>query len=194
MKFEQSPQEYFKNLVESAIDHQHIETDDIAKFYLVNLLVNCIESEKTNISDEPLAITFNKAFQSSSVKQGIILRQVGDFSLYLSGFFSESLSRKIVDVDYYITIGQTAYNYLANIEGSVKSQNSRSSLYKELSSKFLPFTDVLAEVSERCKLTSNENILRLYEKWIKTRNEWSAKLLREKGIEPLQELHGKSIH
>ncbi len=194
MKLEQSPQEYFKNLVESAIAHQHIETDDIAKFYLVNLLVNCIESEKMDMSDEPLAITFSKAFQSSSVKQGIILRRVGDFSLYLSGFFSESLSRKIVDVDYYITIGKTAYSYLSNIEGSVKNQNSHSSLYKELSSKFLPFTDVLAEVSERCKLTSNENILRLYQKWITTKNEWSAKLLREKGIEPLCELDRKSIN
>ena len=194
MKLEQSPQEYFKDLVESAIHHQHVKTDDTAKFYLVNLLVNSIESKKMHMSDEPLAITFSKAFQRSSAKQGVILREVGDFSLYLSGFFSESLSRKIVDVDYYITIGKTAYSYLANIETSMKSQNSHTSLYEELSSKFLPFTNVFAEVSERCKLTSNENIMRLYEKWIKTGNEWSAKLLREKGIEPLQELHSKTIN
>jgi hypothetical protein len=97
-------------------------------------------------------------------------------------------------VDYYISIGKTAYSHLATIESGVKYQDSHSSLYTELSSKFLPFTDVLAEVSERCKLTSNENIMRLYEKWIKTRNEWSAKLLREMGIEPLEELHCNPIH
>ena len=84
MELEQSPQEYFKDLVESAIDHQHIRTDDIVTFYLVNLLVNCIESEKLYKYDEPLAITFSKAFQSSSISQGVIFRQVGDFSLYLS--------------------------------------------------------------------------------------------------------------
>ena len=194
MRLEQSPTEYFKDLVESAIDHQHLEADEMVRFYLVQLLVNSIESAKVYTDDEPLAIAFGKAFQTGLVKQGMILRQIGDFSLYLSGFFSESLSRKLVDVDYYISIGKMSYNYLSDIETSFKSRNSFSSLYKELSIKFLPLTDVLAEVSERCRLTSNENTLRLYEKWIKTKTEWSAKILREQGIEPLQELHCNPIH
>ena len=37
------------------------------------------------------------------------LKQIGDVSLFVSGFFSDSLRRKLVDVDYYVSIGGVAY-------------------------------------------------------------------------------------
>ena len=41
------------------------------------------------------------------------LKEVGDISLYVTGFFAESLSRKLVDADYYIGLGRGAYAELA---------------------------------------------------------------------------------
>ena len=190
---EQSSTEYFKGLVEQAFKHQHVDTNVMVSFYIVNLLVKCIAAEETSNGDEPLAITFTKATQSSLAEQSIIFRRIGDLSLYLSGFFAESLSRKLVDVDYYISLGKSSYGHLATLETGTTGQTSFADVYQELAGRFLTFTDILTEVSERCRLTSNENILRLYERWLKTRSELVARMLREIGIEPLDNITSNHI-
>ena len=74
----------------------------------------------------------------------------------MSGFFSDSLQRKLVDVDYYVTIGGIAYNALSRIE-----TDTLSPVFAELAEKFVGFVDVLSEVSERTSCTSNADLLRL---------------------------------
>ncbi|MFQ5901872.1 MAG: hypothetical protein ACE5IH_09990 [Thermodesulfobacteriota bacterium] len=191
---EESSTEYFKELVESAIRHQSVHTDEMVKFYIVNLLVNCIESEKFYEHDEPIAITLNKALQASFAEQAVIFRHIGDIALYISGFFSESLTRKLVDVDYYISIGRMSYSHLADLERAGRRTDPFSCVHQELSERFVIFTDILTEVSERCNLTSDKDILRLYERWIKTKSKWSARLLRNMGIEPLENLKYDTVN
>ena len=41
------------------------------------------------------------------------LRSVGDQSLFITGFFADSLNRSLVDVDFYIHLGELAYRSLA---------------------------------------------------------------------------------
>ena len=77
------------------------------------------------------------------------LRQIGDVSLFISGFFSDSLHRKLVDVDYYVSIGGCAYNALSRVE-----TDTFSSVFAELGEKFVGFVDVLSEVSERTSCAS----------------------------------------
>ncbi|MCP3677816.1 MAG: hypothetical protein GY721_09565 [Deltaproteobacteria bacterium] len=190
---EQSSTEYFKELVEQAFKHQHVDTNVMVSFYIVNLLVKCIAAEETSHGDEPLAITFTKATQSSMAEQSILFRRIGDLSLYLSGFFADSLSRKLVDVDYYISLGKSSYSHLATLETGAGGQTSFANVYQELAGRFLTFTNILTEVSEQCRLTSNENILRLYERWLKTRSELVARMLREIGIEPLDNITSNHI-
>ena len=43
-----------------------------------------------------------------------LLKKLGDRSLYISGFFADSLQRKVVDVDYYAEMGGVAYGALAD--------------------------------------------------------------------------------
>ncbi len=100
------------------------------------------------------------------------LKRLGDVSLYTAGFFSESLSRKIVDVDYYIEMGKTAYG---NLLGKP---------FNELTRHFNRFVDVLAEISEETGTANKANILRLYEIWLKTRSEKAEKGLKEAGVIP----------
>ena len=108
-----------------------------------------------------------------------ILKQIGDLSLFIAGFFSESLNRKMVDVDYYATIGGRAYHALSRVE-----TDTFSPVFAELGSKFVDFVDVLSEVSERTSCATNVDLLRLYEKWIKTGSRRSGQLLVERGVVP----------
>jgi len=182
---EKSSTEYFKELVDKAFENQQVESDEMVSFYLVNLLQRCIEAKHVFNNDEPFAVTFTRAASADLHEQSILFRRIGDLSLYLAGFFADSLSRSLVDVDYYATIGSASYNNLANLHGGRRGRETFSNVYPELAARFLTFTDILTEVSERCRLTSNKNILRLYERWIKTKSELAAKMLRDIGIEPV---------
>ena len=57
-------------------------------------------------------------------------------------------------------------------------------MFDELSDKFTAFVDVLGEISERTALTSNADLLRLYEKWLRTRSRRSGDILATRGIVP----------
>jgi hypothetical protein len=82
-------------------------------------------------------------------------------------------------VDYYIALGERAYGSLART-----SDDTFADVFDELSGKFSGFVDVLGEVSERTALSSNTDLLRLYEKWLRTRSPRSGDLLAQKGIVP----------
>jgi hypothetical protein len=57
-------------------------------------------------------------------------------------------------------------------------------VFAELADNFVRFVDVLSEVSERASLGSNVDLLRLYERWLKTGSRRSGQLLAERGVVP----------
>ena len=107
------------------------------------------------------------------------MKHIGDASLFISGFFSDSLRRKIVDVDYYVQIGAVAYTALSRREA-----DTFSPVFAELARKFVHFVDVLSEVSERSACNSNADVLRIYERWLKTGSPSSGRLLVKRGVVP----------
>lgn len=177
----ESPVEYFRELVESAMQHQHLAAGELTSFYLVNLLAGFVHFDRSSAAgdDEPLGVRFVKALQEGGVRQRDGLRQVGDQSLFLSGFFADSLNRSLVDVDYYMQLGECAYGSLAR-----QGDGTFGDVFDELATKFPAFVDVLGEVSERTALASNSDLLRLYEKWLRTRSRRSGDLLAARGIVP----------
>jgi hypothetical protein len=177
----ESPTEYFKELVESALVRQRVSSSEDATFYLVSLLAGYVSPprEANDALDEPLAFRLARALQRGGREQREGLRQIGDASLFLSGFFADSLARKLVDIDYYISLGAYAYGSLSR-----RDAEAYAAVFGELAEKFSSYVDVLAEVSDRTSLTSSGELLRLYEKWLRTRSRRSGDLLVERGIVP----------
>jgi hypothetical protein len=60
-----------------------------------------------------------------------------------------------------------------------------------LSDKFARFVDVLAEVGEQSGLSSQTDIMRLYEIWLRTGSRRAAERLRKLGIEPVRTSIGR---
>jgi hypothetical protein len=182
----ESAVEYFKELVDDALARQHVNVGELTSFYVVHLLASYVRRPGHQTSDggwpngaEPLALRLVQALESGGARQRAMLREIGDLSLFVSGFFSDSLNRKLVDVDYYVTIGGHAYNALSRQE-----TDQLSPVFAELADKFVGFVDVLSEVSERTFCASNADLLRLYEKWLKTGSRRSGQLLVERGVVP----------
>ena len=174
----ESAVEYFKDLVDRALTHQGVATQELTSYYVVQLLTGFLQQPQ-NFDDGPLSVRLVQALESGGMRQRASLKQIGDLSLFIAGFFSESLNRKMVDVDYYATIGGRAYHALSRVE-----TDTFSPVFAELGSKFVDFVDVLSEVSERTSCATNVDLLRLYEKWIKTGSRRSGQLLVERGVVP----------
>src|SRR6187401_970266 len=93
------------------------------------------------------------------------LRRIGDTSLYVSGFWSDSLEGRLVDVDYYIEMGGTAYGELARGD-SMSTGDPLGDVFGELAGNFVRFVGALALISRRVAApTSDRDILRLYRQW-----------------------------
>ena len=182
------PQDYFRELVTEALGNQKVSTQPETEFYLVNLLNKFMTTDSLymrdpqgTVRDEPLAIMVKEAFEQPKTEaQRASFQHIGDVSLYMAGFFQDSLTRKLVDVDYYIGMGGTAYLQVA----ARADEEILKMLYQELSEKFGVLVDVLAEVGDKTARRTEKDILRLYEHWIRTRSERAAKALQEAGILP----------
>jgi hypothetical protein len=177
---DQTPVEYFKELVESALARQHVQAGHLTEYYLVNLLCQYVRLDACGGAEhgEPLAIRLIRAMETGGVEQRARLRSLGDFSLFTTGFFSDSLNRRSADVDYYVSMGEYAYGSLSRAEDAFRE------VFAELARKFVGFTDVLADISERTALASNNDVLRLYEKWLRTGSQRDSQRLIERGIVP----------
>jgi hypothetical protein len=174
----ESASEYFKELVEGALAHQRIAAGELTSFYVVNLLTGFLQ-RPADEDDAPLAFRLAEALDTAGMRQRTSLKQIGDLSLFMSGFFADSFQRKLVDVDYYVSIGGTAYTVLSRYE-----TDTFSSVFAELADNFVGFVDVLSEVSERASCGSNADLLRLYGRWLKTGSRRSGQLLIERGVVP----------
>jgi hypothetical protein len=174
----ESAAEYFKELVEGALAHQRIAAGELTSFYVVNLLTGFLQRPAEE-DETPLALRLAEALDAAGVRQRANLKHIGDFSLFISGFFADSLTRKLVDVDYYVSIGGTAYTALSRYEAEPFSP-----VFAELAENFVQFVDVLSEVSARASCCSNADLLRLYDRWVKTGSRRSGQLLAERGVVP----------
>ena len=184
----ESPVEYFKELVDGALARQGLVANDLTSFYVVHLLAGFIERRAGGEDDAPLGIRLARALDAGGVEQRASLKQIGDLSLFVSGFFADSLRGKLVDVDYYASIGGVAYQALSRYE-----TDTFSPAFAELAEKFLAFVDVLSEVSERSSCASNMDLLRLYERWLRSGSRRSGQLLVERGVVPNSSLRSTRI-
>ena len=184
----ESPTEFFRELVETAMHNQRVSANELTSFYVVNLLAGFIRGDADRDGGEPLGTRLAHALQTAGLAQRNGLRKVGDQSLFMSGFFADSFTRSLVDIDYYIHLGAHAYRSLAR-----HGDHTLGDVFDELSDKFTTFVDVLGEVSERTSLSSNSDVLRLYEKWLKTGSRRSGDLLVARGIVPIASIGSRSV-
>lgn len=179
LKVNASVAEFFHDRVSEAIRNQGVDTTTPTECYLVSLLADFLKAPP---DDEPLALKLAQAVASPDerVRQ---LKDVGDTSLYVSGFFSDSLQRKLVDVDYYIQMGGAAYTQLARYFRGNPNSVVFGDVYDELANKFPRYVDVFAEVAEET-MTGNLGLVQLYERWLRTGSEWMERRLRAQGVIP----------
>jgi hypothetical protein len=181
----QSARPFFKEAVSEVLAARRLAVQQETEFYLVELLTGFVSSERLfveqpdgTLEEEPLALILLRAMAADRRERASRLKRLGDTSLFVSGFFGDSLAVRAVDAGYYKAMGERAYGALAEAERSA----ALASLYGELSRRFEAFVDCFAEIAELADLESNRGLVRLFERFQLTRSERVAEKLRRRGV------------
>ncbi len=175
---------FFHQEIEAAVGKQGIDLSVHTKSYVVNLLAQYSQAGALHTSkDETLAMLYLRSQQVPHEERVRMLRRLGDLALCISGWFADSLNRKVVDVDYYINMGGGAYGALASIFEQKRDADVFVNLYDELARKFANVVEVLNEVSEGTG-SKDASMLRLYDRWMKTGSDRMHRILVERGVVP----------
>ncbi len=187
-----SLREFFRDAFHAASEHQHLAIDEQAEAYVVNVLTvfsradALYERTPEGLRLRPLAQMLADAVDApTSQARQRALQRLGDVSLFIAGFFARSFARKLVDIDYHIAMGGTAYGSLAATMQRSASSRAVASLYAQLADKFQNLVDALNEVSEMSYRHTDADILRLYEIWMKTGSRRAHGLLEKLGVHPV---------
>lgn len=182
-------QDYFRTSIDDVVARQHIDIDPHAAHYVVNLLTMFSRSDELYEDDgevyglRPLALMLADAADAETNEQrNYLLQRIGDVALFISGFFSDGLASKVVDIDYYIQMGGNAYGSLSEeVRGTFRGR-AVAGVFRELAIKFQLVVDVLNEISDG---PSDRDLLRAYEVWRRTGSKRAEQLLRKNGVVPI---------
>jgi hypothetical protein len=182
-----TPAEHFSEVVKEACQNRQIKTGLSVEVYLVQLLQYYLDSknlyqplqqDSNEKAPETFAEMYLQAINSENTKRKELMRIVADKSLYLTGFFADSLHRKTVDIEYYADIGAAAYSNLH----TWTRDDSLANVYKTFSTRFMDFVEVLNYISEKSQVQADQNVLRLYDRYLRTGSELAREKLTELGV------------
>ena len=180
---------FFRENLVDLIDQRSMEVGDDVVAYVTNLLTTFVRTEHfyewtpQGPTLTPLAMLYAEVVNTPSAKhKQQLLQRMGDVALFVAGVFAESFHRKSYDVDYYIGMGVAAYGSLSeSMEGQL-SGRPHSQMFAELSSCFEDFVQVLMEISDSSILRDDRDIVKLYQLWLRTGSQHTAKMLERAGI------------
>jgi hypothetical protein len=174
--------EFFHGEVMDALRSRGVSAAEPTEFYIVNLLAEYTRPGK--VDAEPLALRMAELSAASPDLRVRGLKEIGDTSLVTSGFFADSLARRLVDVDYYIAMGAAAYGQLSGLIGATRGSATEffRGVYAELAAKFAAFVAVLNDVRRKTSIRGGGNLVRLCEEWLKTGGAWAEQQLRGAGV------------
>lgn len=171
---------WFRERLEAALGQRGLGAGEGTRAYLVDLLARVGLGEENEALARPLALQLAEARSAERAPDRLRLyRTLGDDALYLRGFCSEHLDHRGITTEYVATLGETAYDQAGEL-----ALGGASEVYRELSRKFEPFADALDDVRESTALRTPSDIVRLYEKWTRTRSPKLAERLSAEGVFP----------
>ena len=122
---------------------------------------------ETRLYENTLLEWYKKSQNSKAQEKIYLFKRMGDFSLYLSGFFREAIQKKLVHLSYYEAMGQSAYYYVS------QSYAPQANVFKELSKEFKGLSEILFSIQKQSVFQSQKKY------FLKLSNKESSKSLKK---------------
>jgi hypothetical protein len=178
---------FFREEVLAAKTSLRVPIPETTEFYLVQLLCDfSSRKDDRTPTEEPLAFLYKRATESIAAEQVQCYKNLGDVALYVAGYFTDFIEGSMVDVDYYISMGGTAYNSLASLVGSQRHGGQFAELYGQLARQFTELVDVLNVVASRASSKGGKDgdLLKLYDRYARTGSAHLRRQLLARGMLP----------
>ena len=188
---------FFEEVVDDAMKSRHVDTGEGVKTYLVGLLADYAHPDNRagETLARPLAFLLDEALHTPDPAERFErLRSLGDGVLYSCGFFGDHFEARGLDQRYLFGIGTLAYGTAGSMLRTSDSGTSSSAaapptmdLFGELAQNFGVFVDVLTDVADSTiamSTASSKNLLKVYERWLKTGSDRLAQTLSSHGLVP----------
>jgi hypothetical protein len=193
--------EWFRDSLGTALQKQQVSMDPATEHYMVNLLScfaraeNLYEVTRDGYGIKPLALMLADALETPSAHaRHHALQRLGDVSLFISGFFQDSLARRAVDVDYYAKMGGGAYDTLSGLPPRTMREHALHSVFTELAAKFLHCVEAIADVAQQSRVFNERDVLRLYDLYLNTGSKRAQRALNGLGIVPSFNVSSRTQH
>ena len=126
----------------------------------------------------PLALLYSDAIDANNARERcLMLQQLGDMALFLGALFPQRFTRHGILQDYFIGMGGSAYDYLAD------NAKANRHIFAELANTFTRMLEMVANACSSTQHLSTEEVLALYQRWLNTRDPVIESQLRALGIE-----------
>jgi hypothetical protein len=180
-----SVSDFFAEAVNDAMRSRGVQASDGARSYVVGLLSDLAKpgSPIERTLERPLTLLLDEALHTPDLGERFErLRTLGDGVLYSSGFFADHFEARGVDSSYVIGIGRTAYDSASSL---MVTGPEPLDIFKELSQHFARFVEVIGEVANATVargVATSKGLIKLYERWLKTRSEKLGEALASHGF------------
>lgn len=165
--------------------------------YIVHLLCSYSHrhAQPGDIAKEPLAVLLDRANSAPVAEQLGLYKSLGDSALYMAGFFIESFERTLIDPDYYVAMGSEAYRQMAGVS-SLRRKIELVEMYVQLAERFSCIVDVLNYMAAKSQGRSGRDtdLLKLYERYARTGNERTRRILVDCGLSVQATAGAEPIH
>lgn len=185
--------DFFEEVVDGAMKSRGLSASVGTRSYVVALLADLAKpgSPVERTLDRPLTLLLDEALHTPALADRFErLRTLGDGVLYSSGFFGDHFEARGVDARYVMSIGQTAYENASSLLRAGPSdtlEEAQPDIFRELARSFASFVAILADVANATiasGVATSQGLLKLYERWLKTRSERLADALSSHGFVP----------
>lgn len=155
-----------------------VQLDEELESYLVFTLMRYLR--RPEMTQRILALDFLEAFQRTHPQRSEALRDVGDQCLLYSGLFPRRAERRRVRVSYYVSLGRSAYQHLAD------SLSKTADLFAHLAAEFVAAMDTLQAIRVMGQQTTGLLPAQAYELWQETASRQAyAEVVRQTGGQPV---------
>lgn len=187
---------YFVEQLNSVSKNQQTDMSPFAIQYLAQLLIKFslsqnyfLQNKEKNSAisnkDFPrLALLWLQSLEQSNFDKFFSLQKLGDTALFTSGFLGEHIEKTLVDRDYYMAMGKTAYTEAGSIQDKISNEEEQLNVFFELAANFKEFVSVFEEIAHHSWTKNNSDLLKLYKKWQHSPSSHFYRLLQEAGINP----------
>jgi len=133
---------FFYQLVKEALDSKSASLVPEVEFYVVNLLSEFASPNEMDPGNALSLLLEQALAENDQYKRYHKFKHIGDSSLYMAGFFRESLLSRSISLGLYVNIGGSAYKQAAAL-----ANRQKRDVYWELSTNFPLLVDILTDVA-----------------------------------------------